>query len=187
MERYEVFISERWPEPLKESDFDPNKYKKDEYNIGSNWACFLFFINELSWFLFGKYLLATALTSFEHIWIVYVAGFILFPIITIYMINNIAVSSKTSSIAYMDRQSAMRSREYKAERLSEELNGVLNRSRIIAKNLPEYLSDASRCLRIAEQEFNESAFSPFWDQIEKATRSLSEFYDDIMSYAVEIR
>jgi len=179
MERYEVFVSERWPEPLKESDFDPNKYKKDEYNIGSNWACFLFFITELFWFLFGKYVLATAFTSFENIWIVYVSGFILFPIIIIYIINNIAVSSKTSSIAYMDRQSAMRSREYKAERLSDELNGILSRSQVIVKNLPAYLSDASRYLRIAEQEFNESAFSPFWDQIEKATRSLSEFYDDI--------
>jgi len=73
----------------------------------------------------------------------------------------------------------MSSRQYMAERLSEELNGVLIRSKIITKNLPEYLSDASRYLRIAEQEYNENAFSPFWDQVEKATRSLSEFYDDI--------
>ncbi|NJL60366.1 MAG: hypothetical protein HC887_12770 [Desulfobacteraceae bacterium] len=66
-----------------------------------------------------------------------------------------------------------------AERLSKELDGVLSRSQVIAKNLPDYLSDAYRCLRIAEQEYNESAFSPFWDQIEKATRSLGDFYKDI--------
>jgi len=182
MERYEVFVSDLWPGPLKESDFDLNKYKKDvrtEDKINSNLGFFLVLIVELIWIPLGIVVVTEAFGLSAHKWIFYIAGFILIYILMDNIANFIVTNNKAARIANNAKKSAMSSRQYMAERLSEELNGVLIRSKIITKNLPEYLSDASRYLRIAEQEYNENAFSPFWDQVEKATRSLSEFYDDI--------
>jgi hypothetical protein len=41
--------------------------------------------------------------------------------------------------------------------------------------LPSLVHDAYEHLDLAEREFAESAFAPFWDQVENATRKLAEY------------
>lgn len=182
MAGYEVFVSDLWPGHLKESDFDPYKYKnnvKENDKIGLIWGCILFFASELIWYKIVEVFFFPL--RFKFGWIQYfsAAGLVFFPILIIKIANYFIVNHKATGLAGDARRSEISRREYMAKSLSEELNGILNRSQTIVRNLPQYISNAYYCLRISEQEFNENAFSPFWDQIEKATRSLENFYNDV--------
>jgi len=61
-------------------------------------------------------------------------------------------------------------------------NALTNRYTIstkLASNLPQYLNNASGWLRQAQKEYNDNAFSPFWDAVENVAINLSVFNDEV--------
>ncbi len=67
----------------------------------------------------------------------------------------------------------------KCKNLSQELNHMLSTSNALVQELPELLKKASGSLKRAQYEFSDSAFSPYWDCIEKATKYLASFNNNI--------
>jgi gas vesicle protein len=66
-----------------------------------------------------------------------------------------------------------------ANNLSNQLNNLLRISNALVQELPELLKKASGALERARYEFSDSAFSPYWDCIEKATKCLATFNNNI--------
>lgn len=68
---------------------------------------------------------------------------------------------------------------YAAENLSSRLNNMLSGANSLVQELPDLLNNATKSLERAQYEFSDSAFSPFWDCIEKATKYLATFNNNI--------
>lgn len=68
---------------------------------------------------------------------------------------------------------------YAAENLSSQLNNMLRDANSLKQELPHLLNNATKSLESARYEFSDSAFSPFWDCIEKATKYLAIFNNNI--------
>jgi len=66
-----------------------------------------------------------------------------------------------------------------ANNISNQLNNMLKVSTNLVQELPELLKKASASMVRARHEFSDSAFSPYWDCIEKATRHLATFNNNI--------
>jgi type II secretory pathway pseudopilin PulG len=54
-----------------------------------------------------------------------------------------------------------------------------NRALIAFEGIPKKLSDAEEMIDVAEQDFQDGAFAPFWDTIEQATTKLAEVNDSV--------
>lgn len=66
-------------------------------------------------------------------------------------------------------------REYEAQRTTEEARNLAESFHDQRQVLPELLRKAHSYLSAAEEEFQEKAYSPFWDNIEQAALSLGSF------------
>ncbi len=66
-------------------------------------------------------------------------------------------------------------KQEEAQQLTQRAAEVLASSVQLASDLPLVLGEVQRSLREAEREFQERAFGPFWDAIEKAARNLEVF------------
>lgn len=64
-----------------------------------------------------------------------------------------------------------------AENLTSSLICTHQSSTELANALPEHLSQASAWLQNAEKEYEDNAFSPFWDAVENAAQHLAFFND----------
>lgn len=62
--------------------------------------------------------------------------------------------------------------------LASTLVALMNSSLDLAEQLPILLSTASRFLQLANSEFHERAFDPFWTALENGLRALGSFHDD---------
>jgi flagellar biosynthesis/type III secretory pathway M-ring protein FliF/YscJ len=78
-----------------------------------------------------------------------------------------------------DRQDQIKQHD-KAQREVGEMLQTKNRYAVDQfEKLPLYVSNAHQYLDIAEQEFKETAYVPFWTAIENATNELGRFIDGI--------
>lgn len=59
------------------------------------------------------------------------------------------------------------------------LNTIIAESLEVSNKLPSFLKDAKNQLNIAEGAYNERKFVPFWEAIEKATKSIASFHNGI--------
>jgi hypothetical protein len=101
----------------------------------------------------------------------------------------IAVAIKSSSVSELERKKAEelkrsiesanqseKSRvENEARRLTSSLARTYESSMNLATDLSGHLKDASGWLRHAESEYDDNAFSPFWDAVENAAKHLAAF------------
>lgn len=78
--------------------------------------------------------------------------------------------------AEVDRQ---KSEENVAENRKSYLSNLLTTSRSDFQNIPTLVAAADEHLNLAEREFAEGAFAPFWDQIEYATNKLATYQQRI--------
>jgi len=60
------------------------------------------------------------------------------------------------------------------QRLASQLDTLMSQSAASARELPNLMADAERSLDLAEYEFAEGAFVPFWDAIEVAAKRLAD-------------
>lgn len=61
------------------------------------------------------------------------------------------------------------------ERLTRTLSHMVLSAREAVENLPSHISQAEAALDLAEEEFSDGAFAPFWDAVEKAVTSLASY------------
>lgn len=83
--------------------------------------------------------------------------------------NEKAERQKQAEAAELERE------RYQQNSLHRELISLGGESLRELEIMPTLINDAESHLDRAEHEFSERAFSPFWDAIEKAVRSLAEF------------
>jgi hypothetical protein len=74
-------------------------------------------------------------------------------------------------------QSEIRRVNEEAETLTRRLTGIYESSLKLAPELLQYLNQTVHILREATVEYNDNAFSPFWDAIENAAKQLASFND----------
>ncbi|NJL60367.1 MAG: hypothetical protein HC887_12775 [Desulfobacteraceae bacterium] len=86
MARYEVFVSNRWPEPVNQNNFPSNKYINEEENISETLAYIITIIAAIFWAPAGIFLASLLPQIFDSNWI-YWTGFIWFPYIVYNAIN----------------------------------------------------------------------------------------------------
>jgi len=103
----------------------------------------------------------------------------------------IAIGVRQSSISDLERKKAddakkgvaylndneLRRVEGEAASMTSSLLRTYQTSQGLLTELPQHLSRASSLLQEAQREFNDSAFSPFWDAVENAARQLAAFDD----------
>ena len=63
--------------------------------------------------------------------------------------------------------------------IMRQLEQCISTSNQCAANLPKLVKESERFLNIAESEFDEGAFAPFWDAIENAAIRLGQFENNI--------
>ena len=61
--------------------------------------------------------------------------------------------------------------------LALQLTNVISESTQTATDLPKLVRAAERTIDLAEQEFRDGAFAPFWDAVEQAANKLASFED----------
>lgn len=66
-------------------------------------------------------------------------------------------------------------RDQEAKRSTEQALTIYERSHENLNSLAGYLEGTATALRIAEREFHERAYGPFWDKVESAARNLAAF------------
>jgi len=59
------------------------------------------------------------------------------------------------------------------------LASLLSSSRATALRMPAFIAEAEKHLDLAEYEFEEGVFAPFWDQIENATNKLAAYHQGL--------
>ncbi len=59
--------------------------------------------------------------------------------------------------------------------LTLRLNGLVANAKQIAEALPKLAESAEKAVLLAEQEFDDGAFAPFWDAVEQAANQLASF------------
>lgn len=74
-------------------------------------------------------------------------------------------------------QSEIRRVKDEANSLAQRLTGIYESSLKLASELPQHLKQAVHALGEAAVEYNDNAFSPFWDAIENAAKQLASFND----------
>lgn len=79
------------------------------------------------------------------------------------IILNLQNQAKTESVFYTDK-----------------LNTILNKSKEIATQILPYCEEsAKQCIDRSKNEFSENAFSPFWSEIEKASKFLAYYKEAV--------
>lgn len=95
---------------------------------------------------------------------------------------------KSEKILKEAQQAARRAEEAEALRQKREqaiksecaiLAKLQDQSRELIFSLNSFVSDANNFLLKAEGEFSESAFAPFWDEIERATNKLAAYHQGV--------
>lgn len=71
------------------------------------------------------------------------------------------------------------SHEREQERLRSRASNLVFESKNLAKSLPTRVDLAEAALAEAEREFEERAFAPFWDAVERAVTSLGHFNEEV--------
>lgn len=103
---------------------------------------------------------------------------ILVASIVIAAIHHAKKASKTAELQYQANRRAKLDEEARvaneANALTSNLSEIYKSSRHLASDLGKDLSQATSYLQHAEEEYNANAFSPFWDAIEGAARSLAD-------------
>lgn len=77
------------------------------------------------------------------------------------------------------RQEAVKQQEAEHLAISTTVKSIVSDSRNAASELPVLLGTAEGFLDEAEHEFNDGAFAPFWDAIERAAFDLATFNNNI--------
>jgi hypothetical protein len=70
-------------------------------------------------------------------------------------------------------QAALAAAQAAQQRLASQLDRLMSQSVASARELPKLITDAENSLDLAEYEFAEGAFVPFWDAIEVAAKKLA--------------
>jgi conjugal transfer/entry exclusion protein len=132
----------------------------------------------------------------DWIWIIL---FLLMVVLAIYLIvltiyfwyisiPLIAISYFIYKNVQQKREREKRDKEEKAqlkkyyEEQAEYHNQLINLSEdslVIFESLPNHLQEADNFLDQSERNFNDRAFAPFWDAIERVTKSLGRFEESI--------
>lgn len=73
------------------------------------------------------------------------------------------------------RQRAAEQRAQSQRALTIRLSGLVSKSAETAATLPPLVRAAEKSLDLAEEEFQDGAFAPFWDAVEEATNKLAYF------------
>ena len=85
--------------------------------------------------------------------------------------------------AHADRRAAKKAAHADAQaaqqRLASKLEGLISQSVASAGELPNLIAAAEKSLDLAEDEFTERAFVPFWDAIESAAKKLANVEETI--------
>ena len=91
--------------------------------------------------------------------------------IALYLVHRFSRASLT--------RARLRLRRDEAALLSRTASVALASSTKLSSDLPVALETAKGCLRVAEEEFRERAFGPFWDAIERAALNLETFRNGV--------
>jgi len=84
-------------------------------------------------------------------------------------------------------QEQITDREKEAQELSQRARQAMDSFHSVLQNLPNFLSGADHFLGRAEEEFQERAYAPFWDNIEQAAMRLGSFNANLARLETETR
>lgn len=79
----------------------------------------------------------------------------------------------------LSRKRAAEAAEKEQRALALSLTNLVSDSAKAAKSLPDLTRSAERAIDVAEREFDDGAFAPFWDAIEQAAHKLATFESTI--------
>jgi hypothetical protein len=99
-------------------------------------------------------------------------GLAFFLLILIFVIGTRWMFSRTKAKSWNEK---LTTKQAEAHQLTQQASNALASSVRIASDLPAALAAANGWLRKAETEFQERAFGPFWDAIERAAGNLEVF------------
>jgi hypothetical protein len=194
MTDYKVNANARWPSQVREDDFTPGKYKKDT-PIYSGATCIDYIDVRVLLVLF-LFVPASINTLFfdndgyffevlSAIWLVITLVYVLLSIFAVAFCYYGKRRKEKEALNEAERKAKQALNEAKmyrlrqAEDLSNYCNGLLKQCVDIQERLPEYLKQAGSYVKKARSEFVDNAYAPFWNQIERATKSLDAYYQGI--------
>jgi len=82
---------------------------------------------------------------------------------------------------------AVNNEKQRATKLTNDLNATLARSSDIAAQLPDQISETSRLLAQANQEYESNAFAPYWDMVEQSAILLGRYYNNLQALSKNAR
>lgn len=77
------------------------------------------------------------------------------------------------------KQTEREEKKIRQNRYREQINKLCENSVLAYEELPKCVKSINECIDIAEKEFSERAFEPFWNAIEKALLHLKLFQDQV--------
>jgi hypothetical protein len=94
-------------------------------------------------------------------------------------LDKLRISSIENKLsAEVNEQAAIRANA-EAKSLTSSVAYIYESSIRLAAELSEHIKEASLWLEDAEREFNENAFSSFWDSIEECARDLADYHEKL--------
>jgi hypothetical protein len=170
---YKVIADDKWPDLIRREDFTPDKYKERTESPWGPFTVLLLFvpasINTL--FFDNDGIFFEALSA---IWLVIASVFIIYTIYRRQKGNDTAIQSANQAFDV-----AKRNRLKQADDLSIRCNNLLQETERIQKGLPECLKRAEFHVKRALSEYTDNAYTPFWDQIAHATKSVDAYYEGL--------
>lgn len=108
------------------------------------------------------------LFSGGHEWLICLCAFVISIILMLYFINE------------SDKNYRIKKVKEEAESISKQLNELLKKSEEIVSNiLPSFEVSAHKSIELAKVDFAENALSPFWNQIENASKYFAYYKEAI--------
>jgi len=168
---YQVFPHE--PSPIKEIEYSLREVEGLEFDSG----CF-------TWG--GIVIAVTVIVNyFNHLFfdsgLMYLMSIFIGILIASIVIAAIHYAKKVSKTVDLQIQANNRAKIAEEARVTNEANSLTSTLREIYESschleseLDKHLRQTTSYLRHAEEEYNDNAFSPFWDAIEGAARSLAD-------------
>lgn len=98
-------------------------------------------------------------------------------IIAIMYKYNSVVDAKNEARSRDEEEKKRKQQEYDTnqQHVTQRLRGFVSESATIFRNLPKYIDASERALDQAQIEFDDGAFAPFWDAVERAANHLASF------------
>jgi len=133
----------------------------------------------------GLLLPAVMTFSREHVgticlsWLVALfVAFLIAALIT-WAITRNRMAKRIKALEKTRAEADLRARQDEARCLTHELHELLQQSQHLLSVLPSFLNGSEEWLQHAQHEFGAHAYSPFWDDIEKAALALGRFAETV--------